>query len=91
MDEKVEELTAKEHTFLVLKYGTSYAERLFSKSRSGVNLSELEKKAAIVGEQLLKSREEEAARAMSNNICKEIDEQILRILHNKAMRRGKYN
>lgn len=85
-----EKITPKEHTWLTLKYGTDYLYRLGRMGQprkhggSGMEFSGVEAKAARLGLDVVKKREEalikEIEEKISTEIRSEIDKEILKTL-----------
>jgi len=85
MEEKVT-VTDKEHTYLVLKWGVNYLLDLYFLWAGGASgLTELERRAAKLGEKL----RNEADQIMVENIRIEIDREMIEIITNSAKDQSK--
>lgn len=91
MAEKIEHITDKEHTYLVLKYGPDYLYDLARTKQANSyrrmsghpckQLSDLETKAATIGEEVVKEREQAIIQGIDDDLAKgiarEIDDMLL--------------
>lgn len=81
MEEKVT-VTDKEHTYLVLKWGIRYLKELYYLWAWGASgLTELEIRAAKLGNIVCKEEDEALERALAEEIRKEIDRELIDSLH----------
>lgn len=89
-----EEITPKEHTWLVLKHGTDYLYRLGRMSQpkkqggSGMKFAGVEAKAAKLGLEVVDEREKAFIKGIEEYIASEIkteiDNEILRTIQGEA-------
>jgi len=79
------EITDKEHTWLMLKWGpNAYVDLAVLSAGGARGLTEVERRAAIVGEQIQKELQEETFRVFSEEIRKEIDNEIIKTITQQA-------
>ena len=73
-----EELTPRENTWLVLKYGTDYTVKLYQRLRHGEQFTGAEYRAAMLGKQI--------SEGVIDEMCAQIKEEVDQEMINKISR-----